>query len=1038
MHFTDIFIRRPVLATVVSLVILLLGIRAGFDLSVREYPALQNAQINITVPYPGADAELVAGFITRPLEREVAAADGIDYLTSSSNAGQSVITANLFLNKDPNEALTEIAAKVNKLRNQLPDAAEDPVVEIAEGGGTASMYLSFYSDVLNNSQIADYLLREVEPELNSIEGMESAEIIGGQNYAMRVWLQPDRLGAHGLTAGEVMGVLREQNVLATVGETKGNYVRVGLSADTDLQSAEGFRDMVVASSSGDIVRLGDVAKVELGSETYDASARWDGDNAIFVGIQVRPDANVLDVIDEVRERWPGIKARLPEGLFGEIGYDSTVYIRDAIKEVLATILEAVVIVLIVIFLFLGSVRSALIPAVTVPLSLVGVMLVMLVMGYTINLLTLLAMVLAIGMVVDDAIIVLENIHRHIEEGMTPFDAAIKGARELLGPVIAMTLTLVAVFAPIGFLSGITGKLFSEFAFTLAGAVVISGVIALTLTPMMCAKVLKRTHASDDDSDPDNGGDKLAAWLDDRFEALRHGYKRRLHGALETKSVVAVFGAIVLGSCYFLFITTASELAPQEDSGFAILVNEVDGYASIEYLDKVTRQAEDIVLDHEGVDHIFTLNAGQGTGSSSGFTGLIPAPWSERDMGTGQIVEELTERVTAGVPGIRTAIIQPPPLPTPGQGYPVEFVLKSTLDPETVSRVSNEVIERARDSKKFFFLAPRQRIDRPETVIEIDREKAALMGVDMAQLNADLAGFMAGAEVNRFSLDGRSYRVIQQVERDSRLNPGQLEQFRVRTESGVLVPLSTFATLRDQVVPRSIERAQQLNADTIVAVPRPDVSQGEALQTLENIAREVMPAEFQIDYSGASRQFVQEGQALLATFGFALIIIYLVLAAQFESFRDPLIMLVTVPMSISGALLVLNIVGITNGMQLTNLNGATLNIYTQVGLVTLIGVIAKHGILIVEFANKLQEQGMSKREAIEEASSIRLRPVLMTTAALVFAMVPLLIAGGPGASARFAIGLIIASGMTLGTLFTLYVVPAAYMFIGRDHQATAAA
>ncbi|MHA7834790.1 MAG: efflux RND transporter permease subunit [Algiphilus sp.] len=1033
MQFTDIFIRRPVLASVVSLVILLLGIRAGFDLTVREYPELQNAQITVTVPYPGADAELVAGFITRPLEREIAAADGIDFLSSSSNPGQSLITANLELDKDPNQALTEIAAKVNKLRNELPDGAEDPVVQIAEGGGTAAMYLSFYSELLNNSQIVDYLRREVEPELTSIQGMESAEIIGGQTYAMRVWLKPDRMAAYGLTATDMHRKLQAENVLSAAGETKGNYVRIGLSADTDLRSEEAFRDMVIKSSGGDIVRLGDIADVQLGAASYEGSARWDGDNAIFVGIQVRPEANVLDVIDEVREKWPGIKARLPEGLYGEIGYDSTIYIRDAIKEVLYTILEAVVIVLAVIFLFLGSVRSALIPAVTVPLSLVGVMLVMLIMGYSINLLTLLAMVLAIGMVVDDAIIVLENIHRHVEEGMAPFDAAIQGARELVGPVIAMTLTLVAVFAPIGFLSGITGTLFSEFAFTLAGAVVISGIIALTLTPMMCAKILRRSHATPGDSTEEGRGDRLAAWLDDRFESLRQGYKRRLHGALNTKHVIGVFGVIVLVSCYFLFVGTDSELAPEEDSGFAIVINEVDGFASIEYLDEVTSQVEEIVLGHPAINHIFTLNAGMGQGTSQGFTGMIPAPWSERDVDTGEIVAQLTEQVGT-VPGVRSAVVQPPPLPTPGQGYPVEFILKSTLSPETVTQTALEVVERARETKKFFYLARRQRIDRAETVIDVDREKAALLGIDMQTLASDLAGFMAGGEVNRFSLDGRSYQVVQQVQREDRLNPSQLENYYVRAGNGSMVPLSTIATLRDRVVPRSIERAQQLNADTIIAVPRPDISQGEALATLESIAREVMPAGFQIDYSGKSRQFKEEGSALLTTFVFALIIIYLVLAAQFESFRDPLIMLVTVPMSISGALLVLNIFGITNGMGLTGFNGATLNIYTQVGLVTLIGVIAKHGILIVEFANKLQvNEGLSKREAIEEASSIRLRPVLMTTAALVVAMVPLLTASGPGASARFAIGLIVAAGMTIGTLFTLYVVPAAYLYLGRDYQ-----
>lgn len=1022
MHFTDLFIRRPVLATVVSLVILLLGARAALELTVREYPELQNAQINVIVPYPGADAELVAGFITTPLEREIAKADGIDFMTSSTFQGQALITVNLRLDKDPNEALTEISALVNKLRNQLPEAAEDPIIEIAEGGETASMYLGFVSDVLDNSQITDYLLREVEPTLTAIQGIESAQILGDRTYAMRVWLEPRRMAAHDLTSSDVMAALRAQNVLSAVGDTKGRYVRVGLSANTDLRDPDEFGRIVVKSSGGAIVRLSDVARVDLGAESYEGSARLNGLPAVFIGLQVRPEANVLDVIDQVHEVWPDIVSRLPEGLEADIGFDATDYIRDAISMVQRTIIEAVIIVLVVIFLFLGSVRHSLIPAVTVPLSLIGVMFGMYLMGFTINLLTLLAMVLAIGLVVDDAIIVLENIHRHIEDGMKPYDAAITGARELVGPIIAMSLTLVSVFLPIGFMTGITGTLFVEFAFTLAGTVIISGIVALTLTPMMCAKILKPAQEE---------GNRLAHWLDGMFDRWREGYKRRLHGALDTVHVIGIFGVLVLGACYLLFVNLPNELAPAEDSGLAILINETDGYASLEYLDAVTRDAERIALEHEAVDLVFTLNAGMGQGTSAGFSGIGLKPWDQRDISTEQLVQELTPKIER-IAGLRTAVIQPPPLPTPGQGYPVEFVLRSTAAPEVLAEVGNEVIRRAMATNEFFFMAPRQRIDRPETVIDIDRDKAALMGIDMQQLAADLSGYLAGGEVNRFALEGRSYRVIQQLERESRLNPEQLLEVKVRAGNGQLVPLSTIATVSDRVVPRSVERFQQLNSNTLVAVPRPDVTQGQALETLERIANDVMPEGFLIDYGGASRQFKAEGAALLGTFAFAMVIIYLVLAAQFESFRDPLIMLVTVPMSIAGALLVMSIFSITNGMQITKLPGMTLNIYTQVGLITLIGVISKHGILIVQFANKLQERGMAKREAIEEAASIRLRPILMTTASLVLAMIPLLIASGPGASARFAIGLVIAAGMTIGTLFTLYVVPAAYMYLGSDH------
>ncbi len=1027
MHFTDIFIKRPVLATVVSLVILLLGLRAGVELTIREYPELQNAQLNITVAYPGAEAALMEGFVTTPLEREIAAADGIDFLTSSTSQGVSVITANLRLDKDPNEAMTEISAKVNKLRNQLPEGSEDPIIEVAEGGGTAAMYLSFYSKVLDKSQITDYLIRVVEPQLASIPGIEKADIMGARTYAMRVWLKPDRLAAYNLTASEVYGRIRDQNVLSAVGETKGNYVRIGLSAQTDLRSPEEFRKLVLRTEGDSVVRLGDVADVELGAENYDGGSGWDGDPAIFIGVEVRPEANVLNVIEDVLEIWPGIVQALPEGMEAEIGYDSTQYIREAIAEVRATLIEAVLIVLVVIFLFLGSVRSSLIPAVTVPLSLVGALFIMYAMGYSINLLTLLAMVLAIGMVVDDAIIVMENVHRHIEEGMTPYDAAIKGARELVGPVIAMTITLVAVYAPIGFLTGITGKLFSEFAFTLAGSVMISGVIALTLTPMMCARILKPTHG--EDAEPN----KLAEWLDQKFESLRNGYKRRLHSAMDTKHVIGVFGAIVLVSCYFLYVSTPAELAPQEDFGFAFSINETDGYASPEYLEQYFQAAQKITLEDPDVDHIFTFSIAEGSSSNTGFMGMVMREWTTRERSTESILAELQGKL-AQIPGLRWTGIQPPSLPTPGQGYPVEFVIKSTASAEVLADIGDQMVARAMDTKKFFFVAPRLRIDRPEARIEIDRDKAALLGVDIGRLSADLSALLAGGEVNRFSYDSRSYKVIQQVTRNERINPQQLEGYYTRAANGDLIPISTLVKIENRTVPRTIEHFQQLNSNTFIAVPRPDIPQGEALKVFEDIFAEIAPAGFQIDYAGASRQFKQEGAALAATFFFALIIIYLVLAAQFESFRDPLIMLVTVPMSICGALLVINVLAIFNGMQMGSFPGMTLNIYTQVGLVTLIGVISKHGILIVEFANKLQEQGLGKREAIEEAASIRLRPVLMTTAALVIAMIPLLMASGPGAASRFSIGVVIAAGMTIGTLFTLYVVPAAYLYIGRDHQA----
>jgi multidrug efflux pump len=1023
MKFTDIFVNKPVLATVVSLFILLLGLRAATELNVRQYPELQNAVINVSTTYFGADANLIQGFITTPLEREVASAEGIDYLVSNSSAGISVIQAYLRLDYDPNEALTQIAAKVNKLRGELPEASEDPVVELQQGEQIAAMYLSFSSEMLSNNQITDYLVRVVEPKLATLEGVQRAQILGSGAFAMRIWMKPDRMAALQVTASDVYAALQSNNVLSAVGATKGQMVSVDLSARTDLRSEEEFRQLVVREQDGAIVRLADIADVELGSESYGSSVQFNGDKATFIGVFVSPDANALEVIQNVRRVWDEeIIPQLPEGLAGAIPYDSTVYIQDAISEVIRTIVEALVIVIVVIFLFLGSLRSVLIPAVAVPLSLVGALFLMLMLGFTINLLTLLAMVLAIGIVVDDAIIVLENIHRHIEEGMSPKDAALRGARELAWPVVAMTTTLVAVYLPIGFLGGLTGTLFVEFAFTLAGAVLISGVIALTLTPMMCAYLLK-PHS-------EGGNGRLATWLDTRFEGLRHRYQRRLHGALETKSVIAVFGALILVSCYFLFVSSPSELAPEEDQGFVFFVGESDAYSTLDYLQRYSDEVTRIAEETPEVRNIFQINGlggGGGGSTTSALGGFVLAPWSERERSTKEVLEGDIQPKIGRIAGLNTFAVIPPALPSAGgDGTPVNFVIGGTAGLEQIQELAAGVLERAYASGKFIFLNTDLKIDKPRVDIVVDREKAAVLGIDMRTLSNDMAAMLSGGYANRFALDNRSYRVIPQVQRSDRLNPEQLGNYYTRTRSGELVPLSTLITLQDTVQPQTLKRFQQLNSVTISAVPRPGVTLGEALAILDGAAAEVLPPGFNVDYGGESRQFKNEGSALLFAFVFAIVVIYLVLAAQFESWRDPLIMLITVPMAICGAMIFVSL-GLT-----------TLNIYTQVGLLTLVGVISKHGILIVEFANTLQvERGLSKREAIEEAASIRLRPVLMTTAALVFAMVPLLIASGPGAASRFAMGVVIASGMTLGTLFTLFVLPAFYLYLARDYGGTGA-
>jgi multidrug efflux pump len=1035
MKFTDIFINKPVLAIVVNLFILIFGLRAFTELNVRQYPELRNAVINVSTTYYGADADLIQGFITTPLEREIASAEGIEYMTSTSSAGNSLIQAYIRLDQDPNEALTQIAAKVNKMRGQLPPESEDPVIDLQQGQQIAAMYLSFASDTLDNNQITDYLTRVVQPKLVTVPGVQRADILGAGTFAMRIWLKPDRMTALQVTASDVAQALQNNNVLSAVGSTKGQMVAIDMTARTDLRNADEFRQLVIREQDGAIVRLGDVADVALGSENYGTSVRMNGQAATFVGIFVAPDANSLDVVKQVRELWENeLVPQLPQGIEGTIPYDSTESIQEAINEVVTTIVEAVIIVIVVIYLFLGSLRSVLIPAVTVPLSLVGSLFLMLLMGFTINLLTLLAMVLAIGIVVDDAIIVLENIHRHIEEGMKPYDAAVKGARELAWPVVAMTTTLVAVYLPIGFQGGLTGILFTEFAFTLAGAVLLSGVIALTLSPMMSATILK-PHA-------EGSKGRLEAWLDARFDWLRHGYQRKLHGALETKSVIAVFGVIVLVSCGFLYMTAPKEPAPLEDEGFIFSIGSADPYATLDYVERYTEEITKLAKTVSEVDGYFLFNGGftgsGGGASPSAMAGFVLKPWSERDRSTKQVLEQTLQPGMAEVTGLNVFALVPPSLPSAGGDGGGEFIIGGVGELSQLNELADAILQRAMASKRFIFLDKDLKIDKPRIEVEIDRDKAATLGIDMQTLGADMAAMLSGGYTNRFAMQNRSYLVIPQVQRSSRLNASALENYYTRTRDGELIPLSTIVTLKETAQPQQLKRFQQLNSVAITFAPRPGVSKGEALQILDDAARDILPQGYSVDYAGESRQFKQEGTTMLVTLALALVIIFLVLSAQFESFRDALIMLLTVPMAICGALLTLNVLAIASGILgmsgIEAFPGMSINIYTQVGLVTLVGVISKHGILIVEFANKLQiNEGLSKREAIEEATAIRLRPVLMTTAALVFAMIPLLIASGPGAASRFSMGVVIASGMTIGTMFTLFVLPAFYLYLARDHS-----
>jgi hydrophobe/amphiphile efflux-1 (HAE1) family protein len=1010
MSFTDIFIRRPVLASVVSLLILLIGLSAAFNLQVRQYPELSNTTITITTSYPGANADVIKGFITVPIQQAVASAEGIDTLSSSSRQNVSTVTLNLRLNADPDRAVADVLSKVNQVRSVLPPESMDPVVIKQTGESTALMYLSFNSDVLTSSQITDYLTRVVQPKLQTVDGVANAQILGGQTFAMRIWLNPQKMAALGVTPLQVRTALAANNFTTAAGQIKGDFVETTINAATSLASADAFGQLVVAARGDALVRLNDIAEIALGAEDVNSTSAFNGLKAVFIGIYSTPTANPLTVIADVRKTFPSLVAELPPGMTADIAYDSTKFIDASISEVQKTLIEAALIVIVVIFLFLGSLRSTLIPIVTIPLSLIGVMFALLALGYSLNLLTLLALVLAIGLVVDDAIVVVENIHRHIEEGMTPFDASIAGAREIAVPVISMTITLAAVYAPIGFVSGLTGSLFREFAFTLAGAVIVSGVIALTLSPMMCSKLLTAELSS--------GG--FVKFLDRTFDRLKHRYQRRLSSTLNYRPVTLLVLVGVIAATVLMYATAQQELAPEEDQGILFNLVKTPPAGNIDYLEQVTDHLYDVFKTVPEKEHVFAIN-GMGGDVHQAFSGILFKPWEERNRTQAQILQDLQPKVNS-IAGGQILTFGNPSLPGSTGGPPIQFVLTTTADYEQLAQVLQKVQEEAMKSGLFIFADSDLKFDTPQIEVKIDHAKANSLGITMQEIGASLATLLGGNYVNRFNLYGRSYQVIPQVPRDFRLQPDWIKRYEVKTSSGKMVPLSTVVDVRESVQPNALTSFQQLNSATLQGVPFPGRTIGEVITFLEGKAKEIFPESFTYDFQGESRQYVQEGNRLVVTFVFALIVIYLVLAAQYESFRDPLIILIALPTSIFGALLPL-----TFGL-------GTINIYTQIGLVTLIGLISKHGILMVDYANQLQEtKGLGRRAAIEEAAAIRLRPILMTTAAMVIAMVPLIFATGAGAASRFAIGIVIAFGMTIGTLFTLFVTPAVYTYIAREHR-----
>jgi multidrug efflux pump len=1007
MKFTDLFLRRPVLALVVNLLIVIAGVQAIRTLNVRQYPRSENATVTVTTVYIGASANLVRGFITSPLERAIAAADGIEYMESQSALGLSTIHVRLHLNYDSTKALAEISSKVDQVRRDLPPEAEVPVINIESADSRfASAYLSFSSGILQQNEITDYLVRVVQPRLSALEGVQRAEILGARTFAMRIWLKPDRMAAQDISPAQVRRALAANNFLAALGRSKGEYIQVNLTADTNLGTVGEFRNLVVRERNGTVVRLGDIADVVLGAEDYDAEVHFSGQTAVFMGIWPLPNANSLDVIKKVRAEMESIRRDLPSGLEARVAYDATNYISNAIREVLKTLGDTLMIVMVVIFLFIGSFRSVLVPVVAIPLSLIGGVFLMQVFGFTVNLLTLLAIVLSVGLVVDDAIVVLENVERHIREGKTPLEAALTGARELVGPIVAMTVTLATVYLPIGLQGGLTGSLFREFAFTLAGAVTISGIVALTLSPLMSSRLLS----------PGMGERGLAGRISRDFERLKNAYGRLLDATLAARpAVYAVWIAVSLAAVP-MFIMSARELAPLEDQGVIFGILDASANSTLDQNRLYAAEVNRIFMGEPESDFTFQV-----TFPSSGFGGMVVKPWAERKRTVFQILPGIQQKLQK-IPGVRIFPTTPPALPGGGD-FPVEFVLASTAETGEILEFANRIQQKAMQSGMFAFPPLIDvKVDQPQTEFVIDRDKVASMGLNLGEIAGDMGGLVGGDFVNRFDISGRSYKVIPQIQRIGRLNPDQLQDVRVTGPNGKLVPLSTFATLRESVVPRSLNRFQQLNAVKISGVAVRPLD--DALRYLEDEAAKILPKGYVIDYTGESRQLRTEGERFLPAFNLA----------QFNSFRDPFVILAgSVPLAMFGALLFTflkmpdpNVPFWTRGWT------TTLNIYSQVGLVTLVGLVSKNGILIVEFANKLQLQGSTKLEAVRQAAMIRLRPILMVSAATIAGHFPLTLVTGAGAAARNSIGLVLVGGMFIGTLFTLFVIPSIYMLIARDH------
>ncbi len=1003
---TDTFIRHPVLALVTNLVILLLGIRAIYLLPIQQYPKLESTSIVINTVYIGASAETVRGFLTTPIEQAVSSIAGVDFIESNSTAGLSNITIRLKLNHDSTQALAEVNARLQQVRRQLPVEAEPPVIELQRADRPyASFYISFTSDELSLSRLTDWLIRHIQPQLATIDGVQRVGIEAGQMPAMRIWISPNQLSELNLTPGDVYNALRRNNYVAAIGRVKSEEVQIDLLTNTDLRTVDEFKNLIVSQHDGAIIRLSDVARVELGSEEPMATAMYGGKESVYVSVWPLPGSNEIEVAHRLRAALARLQPTLPTRIHMDLAFDATKFMEDALREITQTLIETILIVGLVIFLFLGSLRTAIVPLIAMPVSLVGAMIVMLLLGFSLNLLTILAIVLSVGLVVDDAIVVVENIQRHVQNGLSRYQAAIVGSRELVGPIVAMTITLAVVYAPIGFQGGLTGMLFREFAFTLAAAVLVSGLVAITLSPVMSASLLH----------PSGKEGWLTRFVNRRFDTLRRGYGWMLRGALQLRWAIVICTMLIGAAAFPLYTFSGKELAPVEDQSAIAVFMSAAPDATLEITTRWAKELAATLTRMPEAKYMWALVT-----PGTGFGGIVTKDFDERARSTLEMYPEVFG-IVSQIPGIEPFPILIAPLPGAGQ-YDVELVIKSDLPPVAMAEQAAGIVDQGKKTGMFMFVDTDLKLDLPQARVNVDRERVADLGLDLAMVAQELGVLLGGGYVNRFNFFNQSYQVIPQLADADRASVGSLLDLKIRSPRGELIPVSSFVTIEADTAPRKLTRFQQQSAMRIFAGVVPGVTKEQGLSRLEALAREVIGKSVNLDYAGESRQIRQEGSALAMTLGFALILIYLILSAQFHSFRDPLIILLgSVPLAIAGAL------------SLTFLGLTTINIYSQVGLITLVGLVAKNGILIVEFANHLQQRGREKWDAIVEASQTRLRPILMTSAATICGHFPLVLVTGPGAEARNSIGIVLVAGMAIGTVFTLFVVPALYLLIAARHR-----